>query len=125
MGCQQNFRTMLLLVKKVFLLELDHHLLMHLLGLSILLMAQPILSIGFHLLPFVLGLQSKNNFVLESSLIQLQVCNKRKVNSKSLILDELWTAQAGRGALKNGFPIKVSATEGLFFNVILKLLCFY
>jgi myo-inositol-1(or 4)-monophosphatase len=28
------------------------------------------------------------------------------------ITDELWTAQAGRGAFKNGFPIRVSNTEG-------------
>jgi len=27
------------------------------------------------------------------------------------ITDELWTAQFGRGALKNGFPIRVSTTE--------------
>lgn len=30
------------------------------------------------------------------------------------ITKELYTAQAGRGALKNGFPIHVSATKGKF-----------
>lgn len=30
------------------------------------------------------------------------------------ITEELFSAQAGRGALKNGFPIHVSGTEGEF-----------
>ncbi|KAI6182315.1 Inositol monophosphatase family-containing protein [Aphelenchoides bicaudatus] len=34
------------------------------------------------------------------------------------ITNELWTAQAGRGAFKNGFPIKVSNTEELKKAVI-------
>jgi len=34
------------------------------------------------------------------------------------ITDELWTAQFGRGALKNGFPIRVSTTEALNKAVI-------
>ncbi|KAI6234408.1 Inositol-1-monophosphatase [Aphelenchoides fujianensis] len=34
------------------------------------------------------------------------------------ITSELWTAQAGRGALKDGFPIRVSKTEALNKSVI-------
>jgi len=34
------------------------------------------------------------------------------------ITDELWTAQVGHGAFKNGFPIRVSSTEALNKSVI-------
>lgn len=39
------------------------------------------------------------------------------------ITEELFAAQAGKGATKNGFPIAVSKTEGTsknFFNVFIK-----
>lgn len=34
------------------------------------------------------------------------------------VTDELWTAQTGKGALKNGFPIHVSKTEALNKSII-------
>ena len=35
------------------------------------------------------------------------------------ITNELFTAQAGKGALKNGFPIHVSKAEGRLFYFLL------